>query len=185
VRNFRDFAVEERLKNGRQVRIRAVYPDDKTAVLNGFRSLSDRSRHTRFFGSKSDVSDTELQYYTEVDGIHHAALVAIVEDNGNERIIGGGRYMEYDVPERQGQAEVAFAVADDFQGLGLATLLFKCLVRIARQNGIRTFTAEVLAENSSMLKVFEHSGVPMERSVDSGIVGVTLDLFQCKDGSSS
>ena len=172
----RDFAVEEKLKNGRRVLIRAIRPDDKGAMLNGFHHLSVHSRQLRFFGSKSDISDRELQYYTEVDNIHHMALVVIVKDNGNERIIGGGRYMEFDVPEHKGQAEVAFAVTDEFQGLGLASLLFKYLVKIGRQNGIKTFVAEVLTENRGMLKVFEHSGLPMQRSVDSGVVDLTLDL---------
>ena len=172
----RNFAVEEKLKNGRQVLIRTIRPDDKGAILNGFANLSGQSRQMRFFGFKSDISDQELQYYTEVDQIHHVALIAIVKDNGSERIIGGGRYIEYDVPEMQGQAEVAFAVADEFQGLGLATLFFKCLVQIGRYKGMKTFKAEVLMENIAMLKVFEHSGLPMQRSVDSGVVDVTLDL---------
>ena len=176
VQDFRDFAVEEMLKNGRQVLIRAIRPDDKVALLSGFANLSGHSRQMRFFGFKNDISDKELQYYTEVDEIHHVALVVIVKDNGNERIIGGGRYMEYDVPGQQGQAEVAFAVVDEFQGLGLASLLFKYLVRIGRQNGMKTFKAEVLTENRAMLKVFEHSGLAMQRSVDSGVVDVTLDL---------
>lgn len=172
----RNFEVEERLKNGRQVLIRAIRPDDKPALLSGFASLSGRSRQMRFFGSKSDVSDRELRYYTEIDNIHHVALVVIVKDNGDERIIGGGRYMEYDVQGQQGHAELAFAVADEFQGLGLASLLFKYLVHIARQNGIKKFKADVLTENIAMLKVFEYSGLPMQRSVDSGVVDVTLDL---------
>ena len=176
MQKFRDFAVEEMLKNGRQVLIRAIRPDDKAALLSGFADLSGHSRQLRFFGFKNEISDRELQYYTEVDEIHHVALVVIDKDNGNERIIAGGRYVEYDVPDQQSQAEVAFAVVDEFQGLGLATLLFKYLVQIARQNGIKTFKAEVLRENSSMLKVFEHSGLPMQRSVDSGVVDVTLDL---------
>ena len=84
--------------------------------------------------------------------------------------------MELEVPGHQGQAEVAFAVADEFQGLGLASLLLKYLIQIGRQNGMKTFRAEVLTENRAMLKVFEHSGLPMQRSVDSGVVDVTLDL---------
>jgi RimJ/RimL family protein N-acetyltransferase len=164
------------LKNGRQVLIRAIRPDDKVALLSGFANLSGHSRQMRFFGVKKNISDRELQYYTEVDDIHHVALVVILKDNGNERIIGGGRYMEYDVSGQEGQAEVAFAVVDEFQGFGLATLLFKYLVHIARQNGIKTFMAEVRTENIAMLKVFEHSGLPMQRSVDSGVVEVTLDL---------
>ena len=172
----RNFAVEARLKNGRSVLIRAVRPDDKMALLSGFANLSDRSRQLRFFGSKSDVSDEELHYYTEIDHIHHVALIVIVNDNGNEKIIGGGRYMVYGAPDQQNHAEIAFAVADEFQGLGLGSLLLKNLIPIARQNGIKKFKAEVLAENSAMLKVFEHSGLPMQQSIDSGVVDVTLDL---------
>lgn len=171
-----NFAVEEKLKNGRQVLIRAIRPDDKGAIISGFADLSSHSRQMRFFGSKSDISEQELQYYTEVDNIHHVALVVIVNDDGNERIIGGGRYMEYDASGLEGQAEVAFAVVDEFQGLGLSTVLFKHLVHIARQNGIKTLRAEVLRENSAMLRVFEHSGFPMQRSVDSGVVDVTVDI---------
>ena len=74
----------------------SIRPEDKAAMLDGFRHLSGRSRQMRFFGSKGDVSDQELQYYTEVDNIHHMALVAIVEDDGNELIIGGGRYFSLD-----------------------------------------------------------------------------------------
>jgi GNAT superfamily N-acetyltransferase len=172
----RNFAVEERLKNGREVCIRAIHPDDKVALINGFDNLSGSSRHMRFFGFKGDISEQELKYYTEVDNIHHVALVVIVKENSSERIVGGGRYMEYEVPGQQSQAEVAFAVIDEFQGLGLATLLFKHLVQIARQNGIVKLKAEVLRENSAMLKVFEHSGFSMQQSVESGIVAVTLDL---------
>lgn len=176
MQDCRAFAVEETLKNGRQVCIRTIRPDDKGAIFDGFRNLSARSRQMRFFGPKNDVSDQELQYFTEIDNVHHVALVVIVKDDGNERIIGGGRYMEYDIPAMRGQAEVAFAVVDEYQGLGLATLLFKYLIQIARQNGMKTLRADVLTENIAMLKVFEHSGLPMKRSDDSGIVDVTLDL---------
>ena len=172
----RNFAVEERLKNGRLVLIRAIRPGDKSALLSGFANLSDRSRQMRFFGSKRDVSDQELRYYTEVDHIHHVALVVIVNDDGNERIIGGGRYMEYDAPDRQGHAEIAFTVADKFQRLGLASLLLKHLAHIARLNGIKKFKADVLSKNIAMVKVFEHSGLPVRRSVESGVVDLTLDL---------
>jgi hypothetical protein len=113
VQDFRDFAVEGMLKNGRQVLIRAIRPDDKEAMLNGFANLSGHSRQLRFFGFKNEISARELQYYTEVDDIHHVALVVIVKDNGDERIIGGGRYLEYDTPDQQGHAELAFAIANE------------------------------------------------------------------------
>jgi len=73
---------------------------------------------------------------------------------------GRGRYIR-----TSGQrAEVAFLIGDAFQGLGIASLLFKHLVAIARDSGVTQFEAEVLPSNEAMLKVFSRSGIPVTRT---------------------
>ena len=57
-------------------------------------------------------------------------------------------------------ADVAFVVDENYQGLGIASFLFEMLIRVAREQGIRRFTADVIADNKAMLKVFEKAPFP-------------------------
>ena len=78
-------------------------------------------------------------------------------------------------------AEVAFAVPDDMHGRGIASLLLEHLVWQARQHGLRAFTAETLAENSAMLRVFADAGLPAKRRISHGVVELTFPLPSGED----
>jgi RimJ/RimL family protein N-acetyltransferase len=71
---------------------------------------------------------------------------------------------------------VAFLVIDTFQGLGIASRLFKHLVAIARTAGITHFEAEVLPANEAMLKVFSRSGIPFTRTGSPEFIYLLMDL---------
>ena len=73
-------------------------------------------------------------------------------------------------------AEVAFAVPDDMHGRGIASVLLEHLVWQARQRGLEAFTAETLAENSAMLRVFADAGLPMKRRIAGDTVELTFPL---------
>jgi GNAT superfamily N-acetyltransferase len=73
---------------------------------------------------------------------------------------------------------MAFVIRDDWQRLGLGTHLFKRLVEIASRNGIHTFNADVLPENSGMLKIFHRSGLNTETVTEEGVVRVTMRLSE-------
>ena len=88
-----------------------------------------------------------------------------------ERFIGVGRYFRL---QDRTRAEVAFAVLDEYQGRGIATLLLEHLRRIANPSGIEEFTAEVMASNRHMLDVFRDSGFQHQSSNQDGIVHVSL-----------
>ncbi len=158
------------------MRIRAIRPDDKGALMAGFRRLSEDTVYRRFFHNKRDMTPQELEYYTEIDFVRHVGLVAVIEEDGKERIIGGGRYIGFSGPSGESRAELAFTVADDFQGLGLATHFLRHLIEIARAKGIEVFEAEVLSGNRSMLRVFEKSGLPMATQKTDDTVQITLSL---------
>jgi GNAT superfamily N-acetyltransferase len=100
------------------------------------------------------------------------ALVAVLTDAGRTTIVGGGRY----VLVRPGAAEVAFAVVDEFQGQGVGAALMRHITAIARDAGLKELIAEVLPENSAMLKVFEKSGLRCRAQRESGTVHITLQL---------
>ncbi len=170
------YQVNETLRNGETVTIRAIRPEDKELILKGVRELDDSTLYLRFFGTKREISDQELKYFTEVDFIDHVALVAVADLDDEPRIIGGGRYIACENPAKIRSAEVAFMIHDRYQGKGLGTIIMKHLLKIARKSGIAQFEAEVLQENSKMLAVFARTGLPLTKVRLGGVLHVTLAL---------
>jgi acetate---CoA ligase (ADP-forming) len=173
--SFRDFATEAILRDGSSIHIRALRPEDKPLLLEHFQSLSQKSVYFRFFGVKKRLTEEELIRFTELDFVNTVALVATLRVGDRERIIGVGRYtaMPGD-QEAFKQAEVAFAVLDEYQGRGIGTLLLEHLAPIACANGITRFEADVLGENNVMLQVFAMSGFKVSRSLEAGVYHVSF-----------
>jgi RimJ/RimL family protein N-acetyltransferase len=172
----RNYAVRETLRNGLQVTIRAIRPDDRDALLAAFKELDRRTIHLRFFGPKKDLSERELTAATEVDFVRTVALVTCVPDGAAEKIIGAGRYVAVGDANPPDRAEVAFTVEEDYQGLGISSLTLRHLAGIAREMGIAQFHAEVLPENTGMLAVFNRCGFPVKQNISEGVTHVTLSL---------
>jgi RimJ/RimL family protein N-acetyltransferase len=169
---FSDYSSTETLRDGRTVKIRAIRPDDRAALLEAVTRASPRSWFRRFFAVKKELSDEEVKFFLDIDFVKHVALVAEIRRDEKAEIVGGGRF----VVVRPGTAEVAFAVIDEFQGKGLGTALMRHLTAVARAAGLHSLVADVLWENAAMLKVFEHAGCPMTRSPETDSVHVKLDL---------
>ena len=90
----------------------------------------------------------------DVDFKNQIALVARAEEAGRKAVVGGRRY----IVSEPGRAEMAFMVVDAWQGRGVGSMLMRHLVDITRETGLKELTAEVLPENTSMLKVFGRFG---------------------------
>ncbi|CDH45179.1 MAG: GNAT family N-acetyltransferase [Candidatus Competibacteraceae bacterium] len=170
------YAAEETLHNGLSVMIRAIRPNDKSKIIAAFEQLEPQSIYTRFFQYKRELSEAELQRATEVDFENEVALVATVDKGERETIIGSGRYVAYTPPEAIRSAEIAFIVEEDYQGQGIASRLLRHLTHIAREKGVKRFTAEVLPDNPAMLAMFSGCGLPMETKRRIDIVKVILRL---------
>jgi RimJ/RimL family protein N-acetyltransferase len=162
------------LKNGVGIFLRAIHPDDRERLRTAFRRLEPRTIYTRFFGAKKDLSERELTAATRIDFDSVVALVAVL-DSEPDTIIGGGRYARAPGSHAP-DAEVAFTVEEDYQGLGIASLILRELCAIAKDAGIRRFIAEVLPSNTAMLQVFRQSGLPMTTRFESGVIHVSLEL---------
>jgi RimJ/RimL family protein N-acetyltransferase len=173
--DIENYSVIEALRNGQQVTVRAVRPEDKGLLAGTLKELSDQSFYRRTFSSKRDLNDKELTQLTEVDFENVVALVAVMQEDGRERIVGGGRYIRMGSGDADG-AEVAFLIDDAHQGLGIGSLIFKHLVAIARACGIAKFEAEVLPSNEGMLRLFERSGLPVTRTLARDAVHVTIEM---------
>lgn len=163
----RKYCIDATMLDGAAIRIRAIRPDDQERLHDHFKSMSEQSIYFRFMGLKRDLYPDDLKHLTELDFKNHVGLVATVNEDGHERIIGVGRYICGADPHR---AEVAFAVRDQFQGHGIGTILLQHLSLIADANGVVEFEADVLGENRAMLEVFAHNGFESHNSLDSGVV---------------
>ena len=146
----RHYRAIEQLRDGRQIEIRALRPDDKDDMLAAIGRTSTESLQRRFFVVKRGFSQKEIDFFMKIDFSNHVALVALADEDGRPTIIGGGRY----VVVEPGRAEVAFVVIDGYQGQGLGAHLMRHLAGVARDAGLTELTAEVLPENTAMRKVF-------------------------------
>lgn len=166
------YSAVETLRDGRRVEIRALRPDDRNEMTAAIGRVSAQSLYRRFFGPKHHFSEQETSFFLNVDFANHVALVAVVNEQGRPTIVGGGRY----IVVKPGQAEVAFAVIDEYQGQGIGAALMRHLTAIAREARLRKLIADVLPENGAMLKVFEKSGIPVSTTREGGVIHVTLRL---------
>lgn len=166
------------LRDGGLIRIRAIHPDDKQRLLDHFGHLSPSSVYQRFFGVKKTLTPEELKRFTELDFTDAVGLAATVGEGKQELFVGVGRYIVVDprVPRGSRRAEVAFAVADEQQGRGIATQLLAQVLLFARRNGIAALEAEVLNENIHMLHVFARMGFVARHSLDGGTVRLSLPI---------
>jgi RimJ/RimL family protein N-acetyltransferase len=168
------YAATERLRNGVLLQVRALQPSDREEMLAAVGRFSKQTLYRRFFAPKRSFSEREIGFFLNVDFVGHVALVAVLDESGQQVIVGGARY----VLAHPGRAEVAFAIDDSHQKLGIATHLINHLTKIARAAGLEAFIAEVLPENVPMLKVFERCGLAMTTRSERGVVHVTLALSQ-------
>jgi acyl-CoA synthetase (NDP forming)/RimJ/RimL family protein N-acetyltransferase len=156
------------LADGSTVLIRPAGPADFAAVKAMHEAMSPDNSFLRFFGASRLAAGRESTRICREPEPGHATLLAL---SGDE-VVGCASY------ERVGEekAEVAFAVADRIHHMGVATLLLEHLVSHARDDGIEAFIAEVLAENTAMLRVFAGAGLPVRRRFDDGVIDVTIPL---------
>jgi len=172
MKDLKKYNAVESLRDQRTITIRAIRPDDKGLIIDGLQNVSAESIYRRFLAIRREITADGLKKVTEVDFVNVVALVAVLEKDGNEQIVGGGRYVR-----TTGQrAEVAFLIGDPFHGLGIASFIFKHLVVIARDSGITEFEAEVLPSNEAMLRVFARSGIPLTRTATRDTVHVLMEL---------
>jgi RimJ/RimL family protein N-acetyltransferase len=159
------------LRDGTRVILRPIAPDDKPLLAAGFERLGAESRYRRFFASKSQLSDAELDYLVNVDHHDHEAIVAVDPTNGE--VIGVARYIRSSADA--GLAEVAVTVADEWQGRGLGRALVGRLAYLARRAGIRRFGAVVQSDNLASLGLAVGAGGQEER-VGPGEVELVIEL---------
>ena len=157
------------LTTGATVHLRPVRPEDAAGLASLHGLLSADSAYARFMGLRPDVSRL-ADALSHVDYRDEYTLIA----ESGTRIVGTATYYrDHRHPER---AEVAFAVADAWQGLGLGTLLLERLAQVAPEAGIDSFDAWTRADNMPMRNVFRDCGFTVTSHEEGGVVRVSLAL---------
>ena len=161
------------LADGTTVEIRPATPDDFDAVKAMHAAMSPDNIYLRFFSFSPLSAENEAERICRAGAPGRVALLALAAG----QVVGVASY--YIAANEQGptaSAEVAFAVAEHMHHRGIATLLFEHLVSAARSQGVTTFTAEALTQNTPMLHLFADAGLPVERRYDDGVAEVTIPL---------
>jgi acyl-CoA synthetase (NDP forming)/GNAT superfamily N-acetyltransferase len=168
------------LADGSTVEIRPAGPADFDAVKAMHEAMSPDNTYMRFFNFSRNAAETEARRICRDPRLGHLALLALA---GGE-VVGCASYDAFAGPKDPGHvAEVAFAVADRMHHRGIATLLLEHLVSFARSDQITVFTAQTLAENTAMLKVFADAGLPVQRHCEDGVMQMTIPLPDAAGGT--
>jgi len=160
-------------KGGVEVLIRPVKISDEDELQNFFRQVSDDTLHKRFMSVRTEMPHERLLELTVVDYFENMVLLAVIEREGQEEVVGIGQYR---VAEDAHVAEVGLVVRDDYQNRGVGRELLSRLTYLAKLRGLFAFTAQVSIENRSMLHMFEHSGFEIRRHVAAGTVHLQMSF---------
>ena len=145
----------ETLRDHSHVVIRPITPQDKDAERAFIEGLSLEARRYRFLGQVKCPSEALIEQFTNIDYVHEVAFVAVIPDDGRERIVGVSRYS---TDEDGTTCECAVTVSDEWQNRGLGTLLMRHLIEVARARGIRRMMSIDSAENVRMQDLATYLG---------------------------
>lgn len=166
-----DIYTRQVFKNGVEVRFRPIRPSDEEEMRRLFYRFSDESVYYRYFTPLKTMPHSRMQEYVNVDYSKVMSIVGLVGDLGKGHIIAEARYVKD--PQRP-YADVAFIVDEEYQNLGIATYLYRFLMRIAKQRGLQGFTADVLPANKEMMRVFEKGDAEVKTTFESGVYRLTI-----------
>jgi GNAT superfamily N-acetyltransferase len=145
--------------------LRPIMPSDEFSSRNFFYSLQERTIYHRFFYKRRIFRHKEVQdELANVDYHQNMTLIGLILQGGHKEIMAVASYAQ---EENSTLAEVAFVVGEDFQGLGVASIMMAQLESIARKNGLTGFTAVALKENKAMQHVFKKR-YPNSKIEDTG-----------------
>ena len=168
---YPEIETKQTFKNNTTIKFRAIKPSDEEGMRRLFYRFSDTAVYYRYFTPVTAMPHTKMQSYVNIDYSRTTSIVGYVDIHGQERIISEARF----VMNNDGTyAEIAFVVDATYQGLGIATYMYKRLIELAKSAGIKGFTADVLSSNREMMRVFEKGDVEVKSIMEDGIYSLTM-----------
>lgn len=160
-------------KDGSELIVRPVRPTDEEMLSDMFYDLSDQTIINRFFSMLKSMPHRKLQQFCCIDYEAEMSFVAITKEGVKQRVVGVGSYHLNPATHR---AEIAFMVADAWQGKGIGTYMIQSLVKVARSKNIKGFTAEVMRDNVAMIALMHKTGVEPKSTIVNGSYLFTMDF---------
>jgi GNAT superfamily N-acetyltransferase len=157
-------------KRGRSVHVRHISAADAPLLIDLYHRLSDETRRLRFHSPLPDYTDEQLapvaQRLADLDPLKADALIAIVQEEGEQRAVGIAR-LAVD-PDDLSIVEGAITIRDDYQGEGIGTILFDLIVQVAIVRGHTQMRAHSLAENVAVQRMIKRLGLPVANHTSRG-----------------
>jgi GNAT superfamily N-acetyltransferase len=149
-----------------EIFFRPIKPTDANLLKEFFRSHSKQTILHRYFIPLHDLPPDLLHQFVNLDYSRDMAIVGLIPFEEHTKMLCVGRYCQN---PGASDAEIAITVHDNYQRHGIGTFLFKYLARIARQNGITGFTADVMMDNHDMLGLIHHGANNIESTLEAGV----------------
>jgi acyl-CoA hydrolase/GNAT superfamily N-acetyltransferase len=183
----REYEIWLKDKKDKEIFFRPTRSTDERAIQDLVYSLPEQDIYTRFFQNLRKFPHKLAMPMAAIDYYDQMAVVGVLgkeAPDGREQVIALGHYVRDPVTNT---AEVAFTIDHDFQDRGIGTFLLNHLCRIAVDRNIRGFTADVLARNTPMMKVFSKTGYPLKVKLEYGVYELEIPFEEAlrKEGSPS
>jgi GNAT superfamily N-acetyltransferase len=177
-------AIEAPLRDGRMVCLRTIRPSDKAKIRDGIAAMSGRSRYLRFFSAFRTAPESIVKRLSAVDGHDHIGWGAILLDGAENPPIAAAHAIRDEGDPAC--AELAVAVLDAYQGLGLARMLIAPVLADCLAEGLVRLDMNVLAENRAAIALALALGgdaVPTGGSVSRYRIGAEAALTRLAGAS--
>jgi len=161
------------LKDGRKIFLRPVLPVDGPLLVDLFNQLSPQSIYLRFLSNLSALPDEWVHRFTHVDYKTDFALLGLIRESEKDAVIAVGRYA-WDT--HTGKTDLAVAVRDDCQHLGLGKVLLSKVVEIGRANGITEFESMIVPHNEIIKTILTDLGYKVTYVLQSGFFRVDIHV---------
>ncbi|QYK03032.1 bifunctional acetate--CoA ligase family protein/GNAT family N-acetyltransferase [Shewanella psychrotolerans] len=162
------------LKNGLQIMLRPILPEDEPKHLAFDNSLSDEDRYKRYFGVRSKMTHEEMAVLTQIDYAREMAFIATAKGEDGDDITLGAIRASID-PDNT-EAEFAMAVRSDHQGIGLGKLLLEKLITYYKANDTEVLTGFTMFENRNMASLAKSLGFTVTFDMEEHLIKMDMQL---------
>ncbi len=157
-----------KLPDGRTVLLRPIKPEDELLWLEMFRSFSEESIHYRFFQIIKDTPHEVRVRYCNIDYDKEIAIVAELTEN-EKKILG---VVRFSLEPNRKSGEIAFIVADPWQGLGLETQMVEYMIEICKDMKVETVYGIMLSDNNRAISLMKKTGFHITYLEDGTVKGI-------------
>jgi acetyltransferase len=153
------YSTIHKLRDGSEVLFRPIRSEDEQLVVQLFKTFSEETIRFRFFQAIKEINHEVLSMYCNIDYDREMTIVTEITEKGKKQIIGMVRLI---VEPDCESGEVAVVVGDPWQNRGIGSQLFRYIVRISKDMGLKRIFGEILSENTKMIHICCKNGFTIE-----------------------